>query len=62
VSICALDPQTGWCRGCLRTLDEIAQWIEMTAEDKLATLDRIAARRAAFSEPPEPDGPNTVNQ
>jgi predicted Fe-S protein YdhL (DUF1289 family) len=52
VNVCALDPQTGWCRGCLRTLDEIAQLIEMTAEDKLATLERVAARRDAFSQSP----------
>lgn len=24
--VCAIDPVTGWCRGCLRTLDEIAAW------------------------------------
>lgn len=46
VNVCALDARTGWCRGCFRTLDEIAEWIEMTPEDKLATLERVAARRA----------------
>ena len=26
VNICAIDPATGWCTGCGRTLNEIAGW------------------------------------
>ena len=43
-------PQTGLCRGCLRTIDEIAGWIEMTPTEKLATLERIAARRMDYTQ------------
>jgi len=25
-SICRMDADTGWCEGCLRTLEEIADW------------------------------------
>ena len=25
-NVCRIDPATGWCEGCLRTLDEIAAW------------------------------------
>ena len=25
-SVCAMDEASGWCRGCLRTLPEIASW------------------------------------
>lgn len=25
-SVCVIDPVTGFCAGCLRTLDEIASW------------------------------------
>lgn len=24
--LCTIDPATGWCLGCGRTLDEIAEW------------------------------------
>jgi hypothetical protein len=45
--VCTLDARRGLCRGCLRTIDEIATWVEMTAEEKRATLERVEQRRAA---------------
>ena len=47
VQVCALDPATGLCRGCYRTLDEIADWVEYTAPEKLAVLDRVEERKSA---------------
>jgi predicted Fe-S protein YdhL (DUF1289 family) len=44
VKVCALDPDNGLCRGCFRTLREIADWLEMTPEEKRATLERAAER------------------
>jgi len=44
VNVCQMDPDSGLCRGCRRTLREIADWLEMTAEEKLAVLDRVAQR------------------
>jgi hypothetical protein len=26
INVCRMDAATGWCAGCLRTLDEIATW------------------------------------
>ncbi|MFM7709035.1 MAG: DUF1289 domain-containing protein [Gammaproteobacteria bacterium] len=26
IDVCRFDPQTGWCLGCGRTLDEARQW------------------------------------
>jgi hypothetical protein len=42
-----IDPNTGWCRGCYRSLHEIAGWQEFSAAEKRAVLARLAARRAA---------------
>jgi len=39
-----MDPESGLCRGCGRTLREIAEWLEMTPEQKLATLELVAQR------------------
>jgi predicted Fe-S protein YdhL (DUF1289 family) len=44
-SLCVLDPATGWCQGCGRTLDEIARWSAMTAAEKWAVLRAIRTRR-----------------
>ncbi len=48
VKVCALDPGSGLCRGCFRTLQEIADWLEMTPEEKRATLERAAQRGRSF--------------
>ncbi len=42
-----MDPRTGTCRGCLRTITEIAGWYEASDAEKRAILDRLAQRRAA---------------
>ena len=45
VNICRMDARTGYCEGCLRTIDEIACWSGYTDEDKRAVIARLAARR-----------------
>ncbi len=42
-SVCRIDPASGFCLGCKRTLEEIADWPMLTAGEKrvvLAALDR----------------------
>lgn len=40
-----MDEATGWCTGCLRTLDEIATWGSLANDGKRAVLARLPARR-----------------
>ncbi|WP_419825785.1 DUF1289 domain-containing protein [Sphingomonas sp.] len=47
--VCALDPSSGRCRGCARTLDEIARWPSADDEGKRIILAQVAARRLASS-------------
>jgi len=42
-----MDPATKMCRGCQRTIDEIAGWYEASIAEKRDILARLAARRAA---------------
>ena len=44
-NVCQIHPQTGYCIGCLRTLDEIADWLEMSNEEKYRLLERLDQRR-----------------
>jgi predicted Fe-S protein YdhL (DUF1289 family) len=46
VGICLVDPATRQCRGCLRTVDEIARWYEASAAEKRELLAVLAGRRA----------------
>ena len=47
VSVCRLDRETGWCLGCRRTLDEIADWPILSVSQKNAVIERIAGRGGA---------------
>jgi len=46
LNICSLDGQ-GICRGCFRSLEEIAGWTRMSAKEQWATVERADARRLA---------------
>jgi uncharacterized protein len=52
LGICLMDPRTRTCRGCLRTIEEIAGWYDATPGEKRAILDRLTERRDAQGERP----------
>lgn len=45
-SVCTIDPATGWCAGCLRTIDEIAAWGSLDDRAKRAVWKLLPERRA----------------
>jgi predicted Fe-S protein YdhL (DUF1289 family) len=47
ISVCQMDNKTGYCIGCLRTIDEIRDWIISTPDERHLILARIAERKAA---------------
>ncbi len=47
ISVCQIDDATDCCIGCRRSIDEIRDWPIMTAEEKTAVLEQVAARKAA---------------
>jgi predicted Fe-S protein YdhL (DUF1289 family) len=51
INVCRMNPGTGWCEGCQRTLDEIAAWsgLDDAGKRRVWTLvrERRQARRAA---------------
>lgn len=47
VSICELNERDGSCKGCYRTLQEIAAWGALSDADKLLVWQRIEARQTA---------------
>jgi hypothetical protein len=48
VSICRMDDATGWCTGCLRTLDEIGAWSRLDDAAKRAIWAALPARRVEW--------------
>ena len=45
VNVCQMDPVSGLCRGCMRTIEEIGGWMDFSNPEKLAVLEKIEARR-----------------
>ena len=44
INICKLDPATGLCLGCKRTLDEIAHWTDYSEAERRRVLEHVAHR------------------
>ncbi|WP_431275114.1 DUF1289 domain-containing protein [Variovorax ureilyticus] len=47
ISICRIDSESGFCEGCLRTIDEIAAWSRMSDADKRGVWRAIELRAQA---------------
>ena len=48
ISICLMDDDSGWCTGCLRTLDEIACWSLLDDAEKRGVWLELGRRRVAW--------------
>ena len=46
ISVCRMDSVTGYCEGCMRTLDEIAAWGLMDNSAKRRVWQEIEQRAA----------------
>lgn len=46
IKVCKTAPDTGFCIGCFRTIDEIRLWTKMTEIQKLNIMYILEKRRA----------------
>ncbi len=60
VNICRMDDATGWCEGCLRSIDEIATWSLLDDGEKLAVIAELAKRRTVWARRPSALSPPGV--
>ena len=58
IKVCSMDAATGLCVGCLRTIDEIAGWVELTDAERASILQALPTRRARV-EPARTDSART---
>ena len=52
ILVCSIDLKTGFCFGCGRTRDEIADWIAMSPDKRRAVMAELPARLAAVERRP----------
>lgn len=61
INLCRMDEASGLCRGCFRTLDEIATWASSDDSRRARILAAVARRRqeaTAAANPPPADQPH----
>lgn len=46
IGLCRIDAANGLCAGCLRSLDEIARWSQMTNPERAKIMADLPARKA----------------
>jgi len=44
INICRIQPDTGWCEGCKRTVEEIMAWPVASDAEKRSILKRLPDR------------------
>jgi predicted Fe-S protein YdhL (DUF1289 family) len=44
IAVCHMDADSGWCKGCLRSIGEIAAWGDLTAAQKHRVLAQLPSR------------------
>ena len=45
IDVCRMDAASGWCEGCLRTIDEITAWSRLDDPAKARVWLQLEARR-----------------
>ena len=52
INVCRMDEASGWCEGCLRTLDEIALWSLLDEDERRAVAVELSKRRVLWRQRP----------
>ncbi|WP_372916415.1 DUF1289 domain-containing protein [Sandarakinorhabdus sp.] len=46
-NVCRIDRRSGWCKGCLRSIDEITGWALATDDQRRAVLAALPGRHVS---------------
>lgn len=46
IGVCTMNEETGQCEGCYRTIDEIREWWNMSADERARVMERLEQRQA----------------
>ena len=55
IAVCVIDPRTGLCFGCARTMAEIGRWSGLPRDERLRIMATLPQRRIDFGLPFEPN-------
>jgi predicted Fe-S protein YdhL (DUF1289 family) len=46
IGVCTMNEETGQCEGCYRTIEEIREWWNMSADERARVMERLEQRQA----------------
>ena len=49
INICVVHPEARICTGCLRSIEEIGGWSQMTDAERARIMDDLPARKASLT-------------
>lgn len=58
INICQMDEASGWCKGCLRSIEEIAGWSQLSEQQRKAVLLLLPQRRVLRRQRSAPSSPD----
>jgi predicted Fe-S protein YdhL (DUF1289 family) len=44
IGVCIIDPESGFCRGCARSIGEIAGWLDFSPDERRRIAAALAER------------------
>jgi predicted Fe-S protein YdhL (DUF1289 family) len=50
IGICVINAETGYCLGCMRTIDEISNWARLPRDRRAEIIDQLESRRQSLDE------------
>ena len=45
ISVCTMDEDTGYCKGCFRSLNEVASWLYFSDNEKIKIIEQLSLRK-----------------
>ncbi|WP_062114139.1 DUF1289 domain-containing protein [Aureimonas sp. AU40] len=49
IKVCVIEPASGWCLGCGRTIEEIMAWGSLNEGDRLTVMAGLPERMSALA-------------
>lgn len=46
IGVCAMNETTGLCEGCYRSIEEIREWWDMTADERNSVMNQLDQRQS----------------
>lgn len=51
IAVCVIDSESGFCKGCFRTMEEIGRWMLVDNDGRREIVEASEARRSAAGRP-----------